>query len=83
MDGIGSLSFESTGMEHFRVVVVVFVAMVVRTRFSRFFFDGVSLSQKHTDFCKIVYPKMQVQVFRLTPKGMHDFQKRRKHIVEV
>ena len=46
MGGIGSLPFESTRTGHFRVVVVVFVAMVVRTRFSRFFFDGVSLSQK-------------------------------------
>ena len=45
MEGIGSLPFESTRTGHFRVVVLVLVAMVVRTRFSRFFFDGVPLSQ--------------------------------------
>ena len=39
-------SFESMRTGHFRVVVVVLVAMVVRARFSRNFFDGVSLSQK-------------------------------------
>ena len=40
MEGIGSLPFKSTRTGHFRVVVVVFMAMVVRTRFSCFFLMG-------------------------------------------
>ena len=45
MGTISCLSFENTRTRHCRVVVVVLVAMAVRTRFSRFF-DGVLLSQK-------------------------------------
>ena len=37
---IGSLSFENTRTRHCRVVVVVLVAMAVRTKFSRFVLMG-------------------------------------------
>ena len=43
---ISSLPFEGTRARHCRVVVVVLVAMVVRTKFSQNFFDGALLSQK-------------------------------------
>lgn len=39
---------------HYVVVVVVLVAMEVRTKSSQKNFDGVLLSQKHTNFCKAV-----------------------------
>ena len=42
---LAALFFENTRTRHCRVVVVL-VAMAVRTKFSRFFFDGVLLSQK-------------------------------------
>ena len=44
------------------------MAMVVRTKFLRNFFDGVLLAKKYTNFCKVVH---QADLFLSTNKTAH------------